>query len=137
MGVVDDGLYVGTAGGLWFLSGEEIENAQMALVDGAPVYADSQCYVDALALPADALGVPAGVLRGRLFAWVNPGGIGFGFAGGVTRTPTSPYLSIPPTVQPCATVVERDGYTQLVIVVNSDLRETSVVTDSLMNNSLE
>ena len=137
VGVVDDGLYVGTAGGLWFLSGDDLDNAQLALVDGAPVYADSQCYVDAQALPADALGVPAGALRGRLFAWVNPGGIGFGFAGGVTRTPTSPYLAIPPTVQPCATVVERDGYTQLVIVVNSDLRETSVVTDSLMNNSLE
>ena len=137
VGAVEDGIYVGTAGGLWFLSGDDLDNAQLALVDGAPVYADSQCYVDAQALPADALGVPVNLLRGKLFAWVNPGGVGFGFAGGVTRTPTQSYLSIPPTVNPCVSVVERDGYTQLVIVVESDLRETSVVADSLMNNSLE
>ena len=134
VGAVSDGLFVGTDRGMWFLSGTDPDKAELILVSSLPVFADSQCYVDVSTFP-ESVGIAPGLQRGKLPVWVTPSGVAVGLPTGLVRVPQASAVVIPPLSSPRVAVLDRNGYTQLVVVVNSTLREAvGTAVDSLVTN---
>lgn len=113
---VTDGLYVGTAGGTYFLSGGAPAAFTQRLVGPAPVMSDS------ITIPGSMLDAELGALaQSRVVVWLSVDGFALGFEGGVVRAVQSSRINLNQHGDGAMFSRTHNGIKQVVSLVESAL----------------
>lgn len=131
---VSDGLYACTETDVWWLSALG-QDAQMTAerVHGAGAFPGSQFHIDLQETSVDALQINSlAQTRGQAVGWLSPWGAVFGLPGGVVKTPQADAAAIPAPGVSDASIITRDGFVQLVVVVDSIAQEAPGIAAAVL-----
>jgi hypothetical protein len=119
VGAVGDGVYVGTDGGLWFLSGTHAEGLKRVKVLDSPVIAGSKAYVPAeLANPPQVGTMPDTPLMVSI-TFLTTNGFCVASNGGQAYNLTESKVVFPDAGSAAAFYRRQDGVNQYIAVTNS------------------
>ena len=119
-GSVSDGLYVSTAQEVFFLHGDDPAKMELVKCSDSAAVLDSQVYLPFDSLDTDALAVNGSQYQvSNAFAWLGRHGLCVGIPSGVVRILTADRARLPVHTQANSALLARDGFYQVVSVVDS------------------
>lgn len=119
-GSVSDGLYVSTSQEVFFLRGTDPKEMGLVKCSDAAAILDSQIYLPFDALDTDSLAVNGSQYQvSNAFAWLCRSGLAVGIPSGVVRILTADRARLPVHARANTALLARDGFYQVVSVVDS------------------
>ena len=119
-GSVADGLYVSTTKEVFFLRGDDPTKMELTKCSDSAAVLDSQVYLPFDTLDTDALAVNGSQYQvSNAFAWLSRHGLCVGIPSGVVRILTADRARLPVHVRANSALLARDGFYQVVSVVDS------------------
>jgi hypothetical protein len=119
-GAVSDGLYVSTRQEVFFLRGDNPSEMKLVKCSDSAAVLDSQIYLPFDTVDTDALSVNGSQYQvSNAFAWLSRHGMCVGLPSGVVRILTAERARLPVYAQANTALLARDGFYQIVSVVDS------------------
>ena len=119
-GAVSDGLYVSTRQEVFFLRGDDPKEMRLVKCSDAAAVLDSQVYLPFDTVDTDALSINGSQYQvSNAFAWLSRHGLCIGLPSGVVRILTADRARLPVYAQANTALLARDGFYQVVSVVDS------------------
>lgn len=119
-GSVADGLYVSTTSEVFFLRGDDPTKMELIKCSDSAAVLDSQVYLPFDTLDTDALAVNGSQYQvSNAFAWLSRHGLCIGIPSGVVRILTADRARLPVHARASSALIARDGFYQVVSVVDS------------------
>jgi hypothetical protein len=114
---MDDGLYVGTEGGLYFLKGRMLGAFALSIVVSSPVLRGSGVWVPADLVHPQALNSP--IPTGDAAVFMTETGVCAGFDGGTVYNLTQAKMIFPSAISAAALFRQQDGVNQFIAAADS------------------
>ena len=119
-GAVSDGLYVSTTQEVFFLRGDDPAKMELVKCSDSAAVLDSQVYLPFDTVDTEALAVNGSQYQvSNAFAWLSRHGLCIGIPSGVVRILTADRARLPVHAQANSALLARDGFYQVVSVVDS------------------
>ncbi len=119
-GAVSDGLYLSTSQEVFFLRGDNPSDMKLVKCSDSAAVLDSQVYLPFDTVDTEALAVNGSQYQvSNAFAWLSRHGLCIGLPSGVVRILTADRARLPAHARANTALLARDGFYQVVSVVDS------------------